>query len=64
MPTCLECGDSLGEWDVACDGCHHFVHKDCTNGYIIWPKFDGGDIALLFCKGCEAYHHSVKDDLL
>lgn len=55
MPTCLECGGTLGEWDVACDGCHRFVHKDCTNGYIVIDTLYGEQerVALLFCKGCE-----------
>ena len=60
MVGCLECGGVLGEWDVACDGCHKFVHKGCTNGYMMVDTYYAGRIALLFCKGCEA----VKDDSL
>ncbi len=58
MPTCLQCGGTLGEWDIHCDGCHRFVHKGCTNGYKMVQTYYGGELAFLFCKECEA----VKDD--
>lgn len=52
--NCFECGLRFGEWDhVACDGCHRFVHRDCTDGYqIIDTEWQEHPLALIFCKEC------------
>lgn len=61
MISCLDCGGALGEWDVPCDGCHRFIHKNCTNGYLLVDTEYAGRVALLFCQGCEREHYDAME---